>query len=170
MDIRILESISYIRCDFLTILMKIFSVIGDFSFYFVIILFFFIFWDNKIKYKVTINLVVISLINNLLKVLIKRDRPYLAMINESSYSFPSGHTMAATFFYGYLIYIVYKSKHSKRVKISFITSFSLIATLIIFSRLYLGVHYPSDVLVGFLISLTYLLVVINYKGKKLNKN
>lgn len=93
-----------------------------------------------------------------------RTRPLSeAFYLETSLSFPSAHTAIATALYGFLIYIIYKSdKH--RFKFLFMTGLYLLILLIGLSRLYLGVHYLSDVLAGYLLGLIW--VWINIKLSK----
>lgn len=108
---------------------------------------------------IVINLFIITLINQILKFIIQRPRPEeFRIIEESGYSFPSGHSMVSMAFYGFLIYIVYKEVKNKYIKnILSITLVGLIL-LIGFSRIYLGVHYASDVFAGFLLSISYLII------------
>lgn len=120
------------------------------------------------KVCIIINLIIITLINQILKFIIQRPRPEeFRIIEESGYSFPSGHSMVSMAFYGFLIYIAYKE-----IKNTYIRNivFIMLAILILFiglSRIYLGVHYASDVLAGFLLSISYLAiytkVIENYK-------
>jgi len=84
------------------------------------------------------------------KLLFHRGRPLLAVINETDFSFPSGHATIAVAFYGYLAYFFIKSLKDKYTWPIIILTF-LIIILIGFSRLYLGVHYLSDVLAGYLV-------------------
>ena len=69
--------------------------------------------------------------------------------------------MVSTAFYGLLIYIIYKKVKNPYLKISLIILLSLLIFCIGISRIYLGVHYTSDVLAGFLISISYLIVFTN---------
>ena len=105
----------------------------------------------------------------LIKMLVHRQRPVNAIFAENSFSFPSGHANIAVAFYGFLVYLLLikiKNKVHKTLLIS--VSFVLIF-LIGFSRLYLGVHYLSDVLVGYLIGLLWLIVGIRLTNLKMFK-
>lgn len=74
------------------------------------------------------------------------------------YSFPSGHSMVSMAFYGFLIYLIYNNIKNKYIKWILICSLSILIILIGISRIYLGVHYTSDVLAGFLLSISYLVI------------
>lgn len=119
--------------------------------------------NKKYGIAMCINLIVVTLINLIIKNIVGRERPtILRLVEESGYSFPSGHSMASMAFYGFLIYLIYNSKiKSKKIKITLCTLIGLLILLIGLSRIYLGVHYASDVLAGFIISFTYLIIFIN---------
>jgi len=90
------------------------------------------------------------LFNLLLKELFRRERPDMhRLIEEGGYSFPSGHSMASFLFYGMIAVFLYLFVVSRVAKFWIV----FLAVLIIFgvgiSRIYLGVHYPSDVLAGY---------------------
>ena len=121
-------------------------------------------------YLVGLNLINTVILNTALKVLFRRERPIESIIEESGYSFPSGHSMASLAFYGFLIYLLYKSSIQKKLKILLITILGIIIMLIGTSRIYLGVHYLSDVLAGFSFTLAYLIIftklITNYMKEK----
>lgn len=95
-----------------------------------------------------------------------RSRPTeFRIVEETGYSFPSGHSMVSMAFYGYLIYLIYKYVENKYVKWSSIVLLSILICSIGISRIYLGVHYTSDVLGGFLISISYLIIYISATNK-----
>lgn len=89
-------------------------------------------------------------LNNLLKALFARPRPDAAqrLLEVSGHSFPSGHAMASTAIYGLLICAVWHTGWPPRRKGLVTALLSLLILLIGFSRVYLRVHYPSDVLGG----------------------
>lgn len=126
--------------------------------------------NKKIAISVVINLIVITILNNLLKIIFLRPRPDVNnLILESGYSFPSGHSATGMAFYGYLIYLIYKYVNNKKIKIPLIIFLSLIIVAIGLSRIYLGVHYASDVLGGFLLAIVYLIIFITIANKYIEK-
>lgn len=115
--------------------------------------------NKKTGILIWANLVISTLLNQILKYIVQRPRPTeFRIIDESGYSFPSGHSMVSAAFYGFLIYLIYKNVKNKYWKWGLITVLSLLIILIGTSRIYLGVHYTSDVLAGFLISISYLII------------
>ena len=118
--------------------------------------------DKKIALTIPTNLLLITIINQILKLIIQRPRPIgYRLIEIGEYSFPSGHAMTSMALYGFLIYLSYKLIKNKNLKIFFITACILIIIIIGISRIYLGVHYCSDVLAGWSISIIYLIIYIN---------
>ena len=117
------------------------------------------------------NLVTVVIINNILKLIVRRDRPTIfPIIDEIGYSFPSGHSMVSMAFYGFIIYLIYKNVKNNKIKWLLVTMMGFLIILIGISRIYLGVHYVSDVLAGFLIAIAYLILFIKVtKGYLLNK-
>jgi undecaprenyl-diphosphatase len=89
-------------------------------------------------------------LNLLLKTIFQRPRPDLApLVHLHSYSFPSTHAMNAFIFYSIFSFFVWHLTHNKRKTIIAIAVSSVLIILIGFSRVYLGVHYPSDILGGY---------------------
>ena len=109
---------------------------------------------------------IITILNQLLKRILQRPRPTeYRIIEETGYSFPSGHSMISMAFYGYLIYLIYKYVKNKYIKWISIVLLSILICAVGISRIYLGVHYTSDVLGGFLISISYLIIYISAINK-----
>ena len=122
--------------------------------------------NKKIGFSIFANLAIITILNQLLKRILQRPRPTeYRIIEETGYSFPSGHSMVSMAFYGYLIYLIYKYVKNKYLKWTLITLLSILICSIGISRIYLGVHYTSDVLAGFLISISYLIIFVSAVNK-----
>ncbi len=94
------------------------------------------------------------------KWLFHRPRPTVAIYIEKSYSFPSGHATLAVAFYGFIIYIFFRALKSYKPKIRILLAGVVIVALVGFSRLYLGVHFLSDVWGGYLLGLLWLTIGI----------
>ena len=115
---------------------------------------------------VTAIILIIFIKNNLFKVIIARPRPDInRLVDETGYSFPSGHAITSMVFYGYLIYLIYKYVDNRKIKIPLMIFLILLIPIIGLSRIYLGVHYTSDVLGGFLLGTVYLILFINISNK-----
>ncbi len=94
-----------------------------------------------------------------LKAFFQRDRPLLPVIGDvSGYSFPSGHALIGIVFYGLLIYIIWHEVKLKWLQIFLSVFFILLIVLISFSRIYLRVHYPSDVIAGLALGFIWLVL------------
>lgn len=117
--------------------------------------------NKKIPLYILINLTSSFIINETIKSIFVRSRPIgINVIEETGYSFPSGHSMVSLSFYGFITYLLCKHIKNKYIKSILIISTILIVLLIGFSRIYLGVHYLSDVIAGFLLAIIYLTVYI----------
>lgn len=117
---------------------------------------------KKQKIMVLSNVIIVTILNQLLKIVFMRPRPeIMRLIEEQGYSFPSGHSMVSTAFYGLLIYLIYKNVKNKYIKYTLCTILSILILIIGLSRIYLGVHYASDVIGGVCFSIAYLIIFIN---------
>ena len=163
---------TYLIRDSLTPFAKIITWFGSpICLILITILLFVLIKNKKIGLLITINLVAITILNQLLKFILQRPRPEeFRVINETGYSFPSGHSMISAAVYGLLIYLIYKNIKNKHTKNVLIIILSLLIIMIGISRIYLGVHYTSDVLAGFLLSISYLIFYINITQKMIDKN
>ncbi|MBE6485634.1 MAG: phosphatase PAP2 family protein [Methanosphaera stadtmanae] len=156
-DVFILELINLSYHNFIIDnLALLISNMGIIYFWIVISIILYLFGSQKgkdVAKRMIIILLVTTLITQLVKILVMRPRPYTELSNlvvlglETDYSFPSGHTSTSTAM-AYLLSREYKK-----------WIFMLIPIVVAFTRLYIGVHYPSDVLGGFLLGflITYLL-------------
>lgn len=126
--------------------------------------------NKKQTLFIAINLISSAAINTGLKMIFHRQRPLDMLINETGYSYPSGHSFVSIAFYGFIIYLIINSKIEKKKKYIITGLLSLLILTIGTSRIYLGVHYPSDVLGGFAGGLLYLLIFIKIYRKYGEKN
>lgn len=123
------------------------------------------------KFKASIYLIIVTIIstvfNFLTKNIVLRNRPdHSRLIEETGYSFPSGHAMGSIAFYGFIIFLLSKSKINKNLKIFLSIIIGLTIFLIGISRIYVGVHYPSDIIGGFLLGYIILISSIEFLTKK----
>lgn len=148
------------RNDVLTIIFKIITSFGGVYCLIIIATLSTIFIkDKKIAFSIPINLIIITVLNYILKNIIARPRPEgYRLITETGYSFPSGHSMVSSAFYGLIIYFIWKNVKNKKLKYISCILLGLIIAFIGISRIYLGVHYASDVIGGFSISIAYLII------------
>jgi len=101
--------------------------------------------------------------NTIFKYIIKRDRPnILRLISQGGYSYPSGHSMITMCCYGYLFYYVYNYVKNKYLRIFLLILLGILIISIPISRIYLGVHYFSDIIGGLLLGGCILFTVIKY--------
>ena len=158
---------TFLISDFATPIAKFITNFGGAIFLITLTVILFILIKNKkIGLSIFSNLVIITILNQLLKRILQRPRPTeFRIIEETGYSFPSGHSMVSMAFYGYLIYLIYKYVKNKYVKWILIVLLSILICSIGVSRIYLGVHYTSDVLGGFLVSISYLVLFISTVNK-----
>ena len=102
-----------------------------------------------------------AVLNSIVKNIIKRARPeHIKLIKQGGFSFPSGHAMISIALYGFLIYIVNKKIKNKSLKVVLTILLGVIIISIGLSRIYVGVHYPSDILAGYLFAIAILMITI----------
>ena len=158
---------TFLISDFITPIAKVITNFGSAVFVIALTITLIIVIKNKkIGLSIFLNLSFVTILNQLLKRILQRPRPNEFRIREDTgYSFPSGHSMVSMAFYGYLIYLIYKYVKNKYIKWGLITLLSILIVSIGTSRIYLGVHYTSDVLGGFLIAVSYLIIYISWAKK-----
>lgn len=104
-----------------------------------------------------LNLALVVVLNQVLKFLVQRPRPEgFRLAAETGFSFPSGHSMAAMAFFGLLIWMVWHYERDRAVRIGCSVALAALIVAVGVSRIYLGVHYASDVVAGFCVSLAWL--------------
>ena len=127
------------------------------------------YWIRKNK-KLAINITAIGLTSTgilfLLKDIFKRNRPSDPLIRDvTGFSFPSGHSFSSFTFYGLIAYILWQTDIPKSWKIITSILLFLFAAGIALSRVYLRVHFPSDVIAGFCLSVVWLILAFWILGK-----
>jgi undecaprenyl-diphosphatase len=163
----------------LTAIMKVFTFIGSAPFVIPLSLCILFFLYKVLHHRQELILFIVALIgsealNGLLKQLFHRIRPHLhRLINVGGFSFPSGHAMSAFTVYGIVAFLLWRHIPSRWGR-GLLIVFSIMMILSIgISRIYLGVHYPSDIIGGYLASGFWLGAAIwffqFYREKRYNK-
>ena len=160
-----------IRNDKLTIAMtNITNIARAYSLIAITILLFFVIKNKKIPFMFAINLVEAFLTSQVFKFVFRRTRPdVLTLVSASGYSYPSGHTMVSTAYFAFITYLLCKKVKRKIDKIGLIIFSSVMLLLIGFSRVYLGVHYLSDVIGGILLGIAFLMLYLTIINKEDDK-
>jgi undecaprenyl-diphosphatase len=122
---------------------------------------------KTISVPVSVAVITAAFLNLILKNAFARERPdILRLINETSYSFPSGHAMNNAALYVMLTLLTIKYVKNKPKKIVLTVFYIFLPVVIGFSRLYLGVHYAGDILGGWLLGFLVALIVFYWWASK----
>jgi membrane-associated phospholipid phosphatase len=164
-DARLFAWIPKITSPGLTLFMRKVTFFGSSEYFMVaplVLVFLFSFYQGMRWHALRVLVITGTtvLLHQILKHNFKRNRPPEGLQEYTGFGFPSGHAMISLAFYGVLIYLVWTSGlHNgwRWVLTCLLTAFAL---LIGFSRIYLKVHYPTDVLAGFAVGLLWLLLSI----------
>lgn len=136
----------------LTLFVKLITYLGNYQTIAVLCLVLLIIKPLRVVYGIPVSTgaVFVTVLNKSIKHAVHRPRPsdVMHLVNEGGFSFPSGHSITSMFVYGLLIYLV--RKNVKNRKTANVLTIVLAVPLILIgpSRIYLGVHYPTDVLAG----------------------
>jgi len=172
-DTTIMNMMANIRGEGLTKIVKIITLFGESKLILVLVVALAgIFYFTKHKadaYMMCLNLFNIVILNKGIKYLVRRERPLNMLIEEDGFSFPSGHSMLSIGVYGFLMFLIYKSNLEKKYKTILMTLLTIIIVVVGLTRMYLGVHYPSDVIGGYLITGAYLIIFISIINEKVYK-
>ena len=161
-DASLIKFSQSIENDFLTSFFKLLTHLGSFITIIILtIVLAIILKPVLLKIFVVINVGVVGAFCLIVKKIIERPRPVgIALIEETGFSFPSAHSMISVVFYGFLIFIIWKMIKNKTLNIVLTSIFSVLALTIAYTRVYLGVHYITDVCAGAVAGLAYLIVAI----------
>lgn len=156
--------------SFLENMYRVFTFLGSTEFIvgacLVIFVLFIIIKKKEIGFVIVGSVVISTIVNNVIKLIFRRERPLVRrLVEEKSFSFPSGHTMAAVTLYGILIFFVMRSKLNKTVKIAISIVLGLLPICVAVSRIYLGAHFASDV-IGAAVTSSALLFIETYFANK----
>ncbi|MFD0716677.1 phosphatase PAP2 family protein [Paenibacillus sp. GCM10027626] len=175
-DLSVIETVQGWENDTLTSVMKIFTFLGSskgvmiLAFLAAVILFL------VLRHRMELVLLIgsvggVAVLNEALKMLYQRNRPELhRLIEETGFSFPSGHSMAAFTFYAVLAFLLWRHTKSLLGRLLLVVLAAVMIVMIGLSRVYLGVHFPSDIIGGYWISACWTWVCLSafrqYKGKR----
>ena len=167
-DNLVYEGISKIICKPMTSFFKAITLLCETETILILLALILIFMKKKkVASYIVINTGLGVLINQIAKRIFRRARPIgIALIKQGGFSFPSGHSMVALAFYGYIIYLIRKSKLSNMQKNISTVILSAIIILVGISRIYLGVHFASDVLAAYCLSTAFLVIIMYIERKK----
>ena len=170
-DKPIYEGIISLRSSFFDTFFIFITQLGNTVPILLIVLLMAVFFHNRYGIFLMISAIDSVLMNTLVKYCIQRPRPTeLRLIEQGGYSFPSGHSMISVCVYGYLLYLAYTHISNKYLKYGVSILLLLVILGIGVSRIYVGVHYPTDVLAGYLLATIYVILLVeitknmNFRG------
>ncbi len=180
-DVKAFEFLSKYKNNNITYVMEFFSFLGTHTFLIpanIILIIYFLFINKNRWYTISIPSVAITSLSLmfLLKFIFRRNRPLTPLLEQArGYSFPSGHALVSFTFYGLLIYLVWQNLENKWVRWTLVIGLAFLILAIGLSRVYLRVHYASDVIAGYCVGCMWLLLslwILNeikkYAGKKVD--
>lgn len=161
-DFMVFDAVSAIESDATTRFMQIVTFLGNHKFLIpanLLLIVYFLFIKRHRWYSIKVPVVAIGgvLLMFVLKNLFNRPRPLIPLLEPvKGLSFPSGHALMSMSFYGLLIFLVWENVKHRAWKWSLTIALLLLILLIGFTRIYLRVHYFSDVLAGFAAGIIWL--------------
>ncbi len=165
-DFVVMHGVWKMRSDWLTEAMLFVTDLGSkhvsFPLMYILIVFFLLVKNPKLSLIVVFNLIGVREVNKWLKSVYHRTRPdEWPLIHETGLSFPSGHAMNSAAFFGFLGYLLWKYLRNKGIQAGYVLVLTwMFIGLIGFSRVYLGVHFPTDVLGGFTAGAIWLILTL----------
>lgn len=167
-DAAIMSLVYFFRSEGLTVFMKFVTELGGEIFIStsILLIILLLYLKNYKKDMVLFSFILFLGIglNLLLKEFFQRPRPeFFPLIHEATYSFPSGHAMNSFMFYTCLSFFIFRKMKNNLLKIILMCLSALLILLIGISRIYLGVHYPSDILGGYIAGLCWFVMVLLFE-------
>lgn len=152
------------------VMLIITSLISIFFLSILTLCFFSLLKNKRTAAYITLNLFISTILSHILKFIFARPRPNnIRLVQESGFSFPSAHAMIGISYYGFLIYLIVKHAKKKSIKYLVAIGISILIILVGLSRVYLGVHYFSDIIGGFIFGAIYLLIYIYIYERRIAK-
>jgi undecaprenyl-diphosphatase len=178
-DRTIIDNVQGLETPFLTNVMKFFTFIGSAPFVIVLSIFLLFFLYKVLHHRFELILFVAAIagsaiLNGILKQFFQRVRPdFHRLIDIEGFSFPSGHAMNAFTVYGIISFLLWRHIPSRLGRGTLLLISTVMILTIGISRIYLGVHYPSDIVGGYFASgfwiTTAILFFQYYQEKRYNK-
>ncbi len=175
-DQTIISFIQGYESPSLTLVMKFFTYLGAFPavmvLFIVVSYYLYIVLKHQAEFWLFATVIIgTAIFNQILKLLFHRARPeFHRLIEAGGYSFPSGHAMTAFAFYGIVAFLLWRHIATRNGRTVLIFASIIFIVMIGTSRIYLGVHYPSDIVGGYFASGLWLTIVIwfyqRYKEKQ----
>lgn len=127
--------------------------------------------DSKTAYWYIFHVAIgAGVLNQIAKIIFQRTRPTIEhLVLQDGYSFPSGHSMASLICYGGIVFLIFHLTQKNWIRWTACLFAILLIIMVGISRIYLGVHFPSDVLGGFCLAGSWLSLTTAFYSMKLKK-
>lgn len=163
-DDPIREWVYSIRNPALTEVLKVITYMGNWQTITLLCIVLLLFRKTRLRYGVPVSAgaIFVTIFNRIIKLIFKRPRPEesLHLIEEGGYSFTSGHSITSMVVFGLLIYLVRKYVRNRKAANILTAALAVPWIFIGLSRIYMGVHFPSDVLAGWALGAAVLVGII----------
>lgn len=174
-DLQVFELIKTHTNERNTRIIKFFTFFGTHNFFIpanLFLIFYFLLFKKRSWVSIRIASIALSslALMFILKYLFKRKRPPYPLQAAKGLSFPSGHAIMSVTFYGLLIYLIKQTVKNKKIKLPLIISLIALIQMIGISRVYLRVHYASDIAVGYITGGLWLLISLDVLKQIENNN